>query len=385
MSGVPVVFTASIGKGHDQAALALRKELEARGYSRVTVIDTLHWLHPLLHHSIRMSYTWLLRYRPEIWGKLFSENFQSSRWLDSYEKMIRLFTKQVERFITQESPPFIISTHPLATLLLALAKEKQGCDIPLYSVVTDFQLHRAYVHKQVNRYFTIDEQAPRFAIQNGLSPTLFHVSGIPFPTEPPTPLEAALFREKQNVPLDRATVLVAGGGFGISSYETILEELECIDKQLTILCMTGRNEQAARKINSVSTKHEVRIIPYTAHFVSYMAISDVMITKAGGLTLSEALACEIPLVLYEPIPGHEEQNANIVVEWGLALRAFTRRQISEQTALILSNQRVKEKMIQSAKKRKKPYAAREIINTITLGQHHAADVAHAGALSKGSG
>ncbi|NEU29664.1 glycosyltransferase [bacterium LRH843] len=384
MSCVPIVFSVSIGQGHNQAARALKKELDAQGFANVEVIDTLHWLNPLLHHSVSMSYWWILRYRPSLWGKLFYKSYQSNKMLRSYEKTIRIFLGRVEQFIEEKQPPFIISTHPWATWLVALAKEKRGWEVPLYSVITDFQLHPAYVHKQVTSYFTMDEAANQFAQIYGESPSKFHQTGIPFPSNPPNHLESHTFRLRQNIPKHHAVVLIAGGGFGYSSYQTILIELEKVAKPLTILCMTGHNVSAQKKIQTIASKHDVRIVSFTDQFVSYLAISDIMITKAGGLTLSEALACEIPLILYEPIPGHEEQNAQVAVKWGMALRAYERNQISAQVELILSNQMVKERMILAARQHKKPNAVEEIVKKIIILQELlSASVSRAGVVSKG--
>lgn len=364
MLGEPIVFSASIGQGHNQAAKAIKNELEKEGFSHVTVIDTLYWIHPFLHQFIEGAYKWILRYHPYVWDKVFHSSDDSVHLLFLYKTFIRFFSKRIEAFIEEKNPPFIISTHPCATLLIAEAKERRNWPIPLHSVITDFKLHPTYVHKYVTNYFTIDETAEQFANLHGLNPSCFHQTGIPFPAKAPTTSESDSFRKRLNIPTNHAVILIAGGGVGLSSFQVILKELEQVTIPLTIFCMIGHNQLAKRKLRRYHSKHNVCVVPFTDQFISYLAISDILITKAGGLTLSEALACEIPVVLYEPLPGHEEQNAMTAVRWGAAIRAFEREQISGYIELILTNQAIRNQMILSARQHKKQNVAKEIVRSI---------------------
>ncbi len=371
----PIVFSASIGQGHNQAARALKDELIAQGFPRVSMIDTFHFIHPLLHHSIALTYQFILRYQPCLWAAVFEKSEVSSTLFQSYEKLLRFFSKYIEKIIEEKKPPFIISTHPCATSLIAYAKEKNNWQIPLHSVITDFQLHPTYVHKDVTSYFTIDEAAELIAVPGIDLPNIYE-TGIPFPTKVPSRVEAAQFRLKLGVKQGRAIIVLAGGGLGLSSYHVILNELERVDIPLTIFCMTGHNGSAQRKLMQYKSKHDLRIVSYTEQFVFYLAISDVAITKAGGLTLSEALACEIPVILYEPLPGHEEQNAALAVKWGVALHAYELQQITTYVERILTDDALRKKMILSARRHKKDNAAQNIIKEITFHSSYfsAADV-----------
>lgn len=365
MDGEPILFTVSIGQGHNQAARALKEELEKHGFSQVHVIDTFHYIHPLLHSSIASLYRLVVRYTPSVWEAIFKEHRHRCALFRHYEKMLRLISKPIERLIVETNPPFIISTHPSATWLVAIVKEKNGWSIPLYSVITDFRLHPTYVHQQVTSYFTIDEAAKTFALSVGLNPSSFHQTGIPFPMKPPDVHEMMQFRQSLQIDPNRAVVVIAGGGLGLTSYHVILEELEKITTPLTIFCMIGHNDDAKKKLTNYCSHHDIRIISYTDQFVSYLAISDVVITKAGGLTLTEALSCEVPVVLYEPLPGHERLNAKLAVRWGFAVHAADQDEIALYVQRILSDPILKTKMKLSARRHKKENAAYQIVKTIT--------------------
>lgn len=364
MDGEPIVFTVSIGQGHNQAAKALKEELLTQGFQRVHIIDTFRFIHPLLHTSITYLYKFVIRYHPSLWTSIFKQLDLTSSFYRYYEHALRFLSKNIEREIIEKRPPFIISTHPSATWLIATVKEKNNLSIPLHSVITDFRLHPTYVHRHVTSYFTIDDEAKQFARSLGLNPSYFHQTGIPFPTTPPTLEERMLFRKKLEIKEDEFIITISGGSLGLSNYHAILDELEQLDEPLTIFCMTGHNECMSRKLKRYRSKHQLNIISYTDQFVHYLAVSDVIITKAGGLTLSEALACEIPVILYEPLPGHEQLNAQLAVHWGIAIHAHHRQQLKTCVKQILQDDCLKRKMILCARRYKKVNAAKQIVNKI---------------------
>jgi len=358
----PLIFSASIGHGHEQAAKALKNELEIREY-QPEIIDTFQSLSPMLHKIMLQSYLRLLKKNPTLWRKIYfhAQEVPHYLWLD---KFALLFTDKLNKLLDGEEIPFLISTHPFVTAFLTTLKRKKQLDIPLYTVITDYVLHPAYYREEIDGYFTADTNMQQFSERYNIPSEKFTVSGIPVPPCDSVNQSKWKIRYDLQLPHDSKIVLVAGGGIGLTNYEEVIQSLEKCQRPFLVLCMTGYNLKAYEKVSALKSKHEIKVIKYTDKFLDYLKASDVVISKAGGLTMTEALLCETPILVYQPVPGHEEENAAYLVGQGAALKADTDEQISILTKRILYNEKIKKSMKQAAKKLKTPDAAQVIVEQI---------------------
>ncbi|WP_170885631.1 MGDG synthase family glycosyltransferase [Bacillus alkalicellulosilyticus] len=357
----PLIFSASIGHGHQQAAKALHDELETRGYEP-EIIDTFQSISPLLHNCVLHAYLKLLKHSPNLWRKIY---FGSEKRLDFLylDKFGILFVEKLTKLIEKRNTPFIISTHPFVTAFLTTLKRKKKMDIPLYTVITDFVMHRAYLREEIDGYFTADPRCRQFAATYNLPQDRFMTTGIPVPKNPAFTRSKWRSRYELGIDHDKKVVLIAGGGIGLTNYERVVHSLEKCHRDLLILCMTGHNKKVEKKVKGIRTKHEVQVIPFTEKFLDYLRASDAIISKSGGLTMAEALICETPIIIYQPVPGHEEHNAKFLMENGVAVRAEEEDDIPLLVNRVFKR-RTHDTMKKSAKKLKKPGAAIQIIENI---------------------
>ncbi|WP_216828294.1 MGDG synthase family glycosyltransferase [Alkalihalobacterium elongatum] len=365
MKARPLIFSASIGQGHQQAAKALYTELEKKGYYP-KIIDTFYNLSPLLHHCIVKSYLNLLKLGPAVWRKIYFNAEKQSYFL-YIDRFSTLFTDRLHKLIgEEENVPFIISTHPFVTPFLTTVKKRRNVNIPIYYVITDFLMHPAYLRDGVDRYFTADPTSFHFAKKNNYPVDRFCLTGIPVPRHPAFSATKSKSRETLGLDENKKIVLIAGGGFGLAKYGKVIRALEQCNEELMIICMTGTNLKAAKKIENFKSKHSLKVLPFTDLFLDYLRASDVVISKSGGLTMSEALICETPIIIYKPVPGHEEHNAQFLVEKGAAVKIQNDEELPLIIKRVLFQKKLSEEMRHSARKIKRPTAAEEIVEEIIL-------------------
>ncbi|WP_078430343.1 MGDG synthase family glycosyltransferase [Alkalihalobacterium alkalinitrilicum] len=365
MKARPLIFSASIGQGHQQAAKALYNELEEKGYYP-KIIDTFYKLSPLLHHCMVKSYLNLLKLGPAVWRKIYF-NAEKHPYFLYIDRFSTLFTERLHRLIAEEeNVPFIISTNQFVTPFLTTVKKKKNINIPIYYVITDFLLHPAYLREEIDRYFTADPTSLHFAKKNNFPTDRFSLTGIPVPRHPAFSTTKSKSRENLQLDEHKKVVLIAGGGFGLTKYAKVIHALEQCKEELLIICMTGTNSKAAKKLNNYKSKHSIKVIPFTDRFLEYLRASDVVISKSGGLTMSEALICETPIIIYKPVPGHEEHNAQYLVEKGAAVKVQHDEELPFIIKKVLFQKKISDEMRYSARKIKKPTAAEEIIEEIIL-------------------
>ncbi|MDT8859644.1 glycosyltransferase [Alkalihalobacillus sp. MEB130] len=356
------IFSASIGNGHNEASKALKEQFELQGET-VTIVDTFQSIHPLLHKTFLELYLKMIEKTPRLWGRLYRYSEEYS-WFLVLDQLGTFFCEKLNSIINKQRTNVMISTHPFVTAFLARLKKKKNLTLPLYTVITDLYLHPAYVRPEIDGYFTASPHINDFASEHNLSLDQLFCTGIPIKEIPDVTIPRWKVRNDLKLQPDEKTILISGGGLGLCKYEEILMSLENIEQNIQILCMTGTNNELKEKILQIQSKHRVHVIPYTDQFTKYLRASDLVVSKAGGLTVSEALACETPIIIYQPVPGHEEDNAEFLMEFGTAVKADEVTGVTSHVQKMLYNEKYYNELVENARKLKKPDAAKHIVYAI---------------------
>ena len=310
-SGV-LIASASAGTGHTRAAEAVRAALLRRDASlHIEHVDVLELAPAWVRAAYRDGFELLAARAPGVWREIYhitdGPGVDAARWSAFAQKLL---FRSFERVLRSRRWDVCVCTHFLPAQLAAGSP-----GVPPFSmVVTDFALHRYWAQPNVSSYFVATDDVAD-EVRARVSRTRVDVSGIPVRPD----LFDAPTRHQAIVELgltpNRPVVLVMGGGLGLGVTRLALATAAARD-DVQVLALCGRSESARAELAGTPG---VRAIGYVDDVRPYLAAADFVVTKPGGLTTSEALALGRPMVLAEPIPGHEEENRRVLVRAGAAL------------------------------------------------------------------
>lgn len=357
-----LIFSVSFGNGHNQVSSCLLSHLKAKHFD-VEIIDTFEVINTLFHKIILEGYLALLRFQPRLWGKLYqySEKKPNSIFFQQSNAFV---SNQLQQILRKKQASTIITTHPIATTLLANVIRKNNLEVELYALLTDFAVHPMSIHPEVRGYFIASEHLRYYANLYRLDEKLFFATGIPTFKENFQNFTKPEWRKKLHLEANMKTILVAGGGVGLAKFTKILSGLEIFDERLQIIFVTGENQRAKQKLERFQSKHLIRVLGFTNLFMEYLKASDVIITKAGGVTMSEALVCATPILIFQPLPGQEEQNSQFLMNYGAAIKAEIVEEIPVLLERIIFNNHYHKIMTENMGMLKEPHAASKIAEIV---------------------
>ncbi|KAB2332137.1 galactosyldiacylglycerol synthase [Cytobacillus depressus] len=321
MSKKVLILSEAIGDGHTKAAEGLMQGISHLAPSIQTqILEVGQTLHPLTSKLLVNSYLKMISLSPSIWRKLYQ--YKQNQPLSDWKKSViyQLFHRRIEVIIEQEKPHLVICTHPFTSSSLSRLK-RLGHTFTLCTVITDFHVHGAWVHSEVDIYLVSSEDISTQLMQMGIPENRLIATGLPISSNFWLRKNKQEIRKKlklKNMP----SVLVMGGGLGLGGIQQLANELIKWKEKIQVIICTGRNEKLRRTLlkNKMVHHPHVHIIGFVEHIDEWMIAADLLITKPGGLTCYEALSKGLPLYIYQPIPGHEEGNCDYLVKNRLAIQ-----------------------------------------------------------------
>ena len=314
-------------------------------------ISTLNWL-------TKKFYLAALKFIPDLYDRIykFADGRKvgvSTRFLSS-ALMYLPFARLLKKF----QPDVVICTHPFPLAAASLWKflhAKSAEKFLLAAVLTDYSLHEIWIYGEVDAYFVAtEEMRAKLAAHSRAGQKIF-ATGIP--------IDEKFSAAQKTTDETHTTILIMGGGLGLGSIEETLTELNKISLPLKILVVAGQNENLLVRLRRLKFNHPTEIFGYVTAVNELMSAADLLITKPGALTMTEAFAAELPLILHAPIPGPEALNAAYATAHGAAI-AVGERKISAVVEELLRDPARLAEMKLNARKLSKPFAATEIIALI---------------------
>ena len=338
-----LLLSVSAGAGHMRAAQAIEAHANLAGGAAVaTHLDVMNYVSAGFRKLYTDFYIKLVNKAPALWGYLYhaTNEAQADSSMQRLRRGVeRLNTRALLREVEAFRPDAIICTHFLPAEILSRALRQGQLSCPVWVQVTDFDLHRMWLHEHMSGYFaTNDEVAFRMRDQ-GIADARIHVTGIPimpaFAQAPPRAQAAAAL----GLDPRRTTILLMGGGAGLGSLDTVAARLLALDGDFQLIVLAGKNAAALAALRQLAARHPGRLLAqgFTDQVERLMACADLVITKPGGLTTSECLAMGLPMIVNSPIPGQEERNADFLLEQGVALKAFDGVTLEYRVRHLLAN------------------------------------------------
>lgn len=329
-----LILSTSTGEGHNQAAKALKLTLERNGYE-VTIEDFLKNNSKILSTAFIGGYDFFASKFPKIYGFTY-------KITDNYLSVIGLnvcytFTKRkIKNLIDSLKPDFIIATHPFVVPLLGSLK-RNGLNIPIMSIVTDFKAHYSYIDKDIDYYITGSQYTKNELIKDGIDKNKVFPFGIPVKDEVYESFPELLSTKND----DYFNILLMGGSMGLDNIRYVLKELLNNTHPLRITVVCGNNKKLKENLqNSYKTKlrnKKLHILGYCHDIPSLMEFSDLLISKPGGLTVTEAFLKNIPLIIPFAIPGQETYNSDFLVQNNYAIRVDSLLELNIKVDELIDN------------------------------------------------
>ncbi|WP_106766636.1 MGDG synthase family glycosyltransferase [Paenibacillus faecalis] len=311
-----LLLSEGFGAGHTQAAYALSSSLRQLSPNIQTkVMELGSFLNPKMAPLIISAYRKTLTSRPRLFGYVYRHKKSFSRF--TALALHRIFYTSVKDVVKQLRPDIIVCTHFIPNAVISRLK-RLGTNIPLCTVITDYDAHDTWISPEVDRYFVSTPEVERKLLNRGVSQSKIQVTGIPIHPDFWKHPSKDEIRKKFNL-AKMPTVLVMGGGWGLMNDKVVHEYLTRWREEIQVIFCFGNNDRARMEMeeNPRFRHPNIRIFGFTREVDKLMEVSDLLITKPGGMTCTEGLAKGIPMLFHHPLPGQEEENFHYFVAQGL--------------------------------------------------------------------
>ena len=335
-----LIFYASYGGGHLNAAKSINDYIISNypNYD-VELIDCMKYVNKTIEKLTTAAYREMTKKAPWAWGKIYSDS-QKGPLAHLSSRSNKIMAIKLLRLLREKQPDVIISTHPFGSQMCSYLKRKNKITAKIATIMTDFSPHDQWLvgHKFTDYFFVANDKMKNYLISKGIAENKVFVTGIPISNRFLKTYNKKEILDTYNLSEDKFTVLFFGGGeFGLGKTKTaeIFESFvqESLKEKIQIIAIAGKNPKMKASFNEIVSKYSVnttttnttditnnvKILEFTNQVPELMSISDLVVTKPGGLTTSESLASHLPMLIINPIPGQEEENAEFLEDKGIAI------------------------------------------------------------------
>jgi processive 1,2-diacylglycerol beta-glucosyltransferase len=363
-----LIFSATFGDGHVRSAEAIIEEIHCKfPYAEITHLDCGELLGKKFNTLLKNIYIGMITHVPKLWGEFYfrtskiSPNSLIQRYLN------QMGHKDLEKLVLSLQPDIIICTYPTVAGVLAQLKLKKKLQIPLVTVVTDYVVHSQWIHQGTDMYIVGNQEVFNGLISRGINPDCIKITGIPISKGFEKQLNRAEIVSRLGLDPSHPVLLIMAGAFGvINNLKDLCSNFADTEYPVQVIVVCGRNQKLFKSLDEVIEKAQNRIIRYgyATNVEELMTAADLMVTKAGGLIVSEALTKRLPMVIYKPIPGQEEANAVFLNNIGAGKSADTFEELVSIIESLLQHPEQLDKMKQAASKAILGKAAEKAVKNI---------------------
>ena len=342
-----LIFYGSYGGGHLSAARSIKEYIDVNYSNTETcMVDCIEYINKTLNKVTTKAYSGMAKNAHWVWKKVYygAEDGTFAKFNDKAQKILSI---KLNKLIRSYKPDLIISTHPFSSHMCAVLKKKKKINLKIATVLTDYAPHSQWLMypAYIDYFFVAHDGMRQTLLEKGIKENQIKVTGIPLSNrflahydKEKTLSEFGLSSEKRTI------LFFAGGeqGFGKDKVYNMLKALIETFPNLQIVAISGKNEKIKQQFDELVEKnnsHEnVKILKYTNKIPELMSVSDLVITKPGGLTTTESLASGLPIIVINPIPGQEEENAEFLEKNGVAVWIKKDDNIEDELYKILNSE-----------------------------------------------
>ncbi len=329
-----LILLTDTGGGHHRASLALKETIEQDKENEVMIEDALMYSSKFIHFIVTKSYMFFATKAPRLYGKVYNSADKVSFLDKCIHGIAKFYSGKLQKLTDEFQPDCVVSCHAFCGDLVSSLKEKNRLNALTINIITDFAPHAAYIRDNVDAYIVAnDDMVHQLREQYNVDGSIIYPLGIPIYEKFYEILDPIPIRENLGLSPYKKTVLVMAGSFGVTNILDIFANMNKYPADYQVIVVTGRNEKLFEKFqtaikngyiqdkqgNKVKITLPTKLCFFVEDIENYMSASDVIVTKPGGLTVSEALAKELPMAIFRSYDGQEKDNCDYLERHQLAV------------------------------------------------------------------
>ena len=368
-----IIFYASYGGGHLSAAKSILQYIEKNfPLINVEMIDCMKYVSKHIEKMTTAAYREMAKKAPKLWGKVYSGS-QKGLLSKISKDSNKLMSSKLKKLLEEKNPDVVISTHPFSSQMVSYLKRKQKLNCTLATIMTDFAMHKQWLigHEYTDFFFVSNEAMRQDIINYGVDGNKIYVTGIPMSNRFAENFDKLKIYEDFKLNPEKKVVLFFGGGeFGLGKDRTV-QVLKSLIENLPnyqIVAVSGKNvkmkEAFEELVLACKAQNRVIVLGFTDKVPELMSISCAVVTKPGGLTTTESLASGLPMIIINPIPGQEEENAEFLENNGVGVWIRKNDDPNEVIVKFFEGDEKLEEMRENTKKLRKINSTRDICEIV---------------------
>jgi processive 1,2-diacylglycerol beta-glucosyltransferase len=360
-----LILSASYGSGHAEAARSLAAAFAARGAQPVIVDHFRELVHPGFASASRALYYWLLRWAPGVWALGYSLGDRLEPESPLAFGMTRLGTTRLARLLDTMRPDAVVTVHATPAAAMATLAAGGRRVPPHTTAVTDFVAHSQWMPRPVDRYCVAAEEVRNEFVARGIAPDRVVVTGVPVRHGFSRSVEPAEARRALGLAPGLPTVVAMAGTQGsLGRLSDVVRALLAVERPMQAVVVAGRDARLRERLTHLAAGSPLRVVGYVEDVPTLLAAADLLVTKAGGMTLAEATAAGVPLLLYGSLPGQERGNERFASRAGIAVVARSRGELRRLLDRVLADPETIDRMQAALRRLRRPDAAQHVVDLV---------------------
>ncbi len=362
-----LLLSITAGQGHNSTARAISDYLEMYGVETRTV-DTYGYFNKLLGDTVSKGYLLSVDSAKLIYSKVYGhleKRKKNANKISATREINKVFIRKMKKLLAEYDPDVIVCTHIFAGIIVDIMRAEYNIRAKTVCILTDFAFHPYWEEILHFDYIVTPNELLDFkAAKKGFMPSQVLPYGIPINPKFSVDIPKSEARMRLGLDKDKPVVLLMSGSMGYGNIEKTVRALDEIDIDFQLVVVCGNNAESKKKIDGMTTTKKVVNLGYIDYVDLCMDAADCIVTKPGGITTSEALAKNLPLIIVNPIPGQEDRNTDFLLNNGVAMRVNESNSIDDVVYEMFSRPERIELMRKSIDLIKKPNATKNICGAI---------------------
>ena len=371
-----LIFYASYGGGHLSAANSIKDYL-SNHYENIDVelIDCMKYINKPIEKITTTAYNEMAKKAPWAWGKIYSDS-QKGPLAHITTRSNQVFAIKLLRLLREKKPDLIISTHPFGSQMCSYLKRKGKITSKIATILTDFAPHDQWLvgSDYTDYFFVAHNKMKEYLISKNIPENKIFATGIPISNKFLETFNTSKILSSLGLKENLKTVLFfAGGKFGLGKSRTleIFNTLVNDFNNIQVIAISGKNKKMYEEFNQIvkiaNKTNFIKLFEFVNNVPELMAVSDVVITKPGGLTTTESLVSGLPMIIINPIPGQEEENAQFLEHSNVGIWLKKQMNITETISNFLSDDEKLKQMKENTKKISNRNSTKDICTILEAG------------------